>query len=153
MSFVDRYGEAIEADLHREYTLDLLDFFRGRYSWRKLRVLLEKLPSTSLMNEAMAQDDELAREFIDTISDHKDTGPRLTEYTLGVERLDTLSDKISNLAAIVVSAAGGKPGRPRPAKRPETAFTRLRDARAIARHNNLLDEVITAQERWSAKQT
>lgn len=151
MSFVDRYGEAIEADLHREYGVDLLDFFRGRYSWRKLRVLMQKLPSTSLMNEAMAQDDELAREFADTIGDHKDTGPRLAEYTLAVERLDVLSDKVSSLTATVVSAFGGKPGRLRPAKRPETAFTRVRDERVRSRHNSLLSEVATAQERWSAK--
>lgn len=150
MSFVDRYGEAIEADLHHEYGVDLLDFFRGRYSWRKLRVLMQKLPSTSLMNEAMAQDDELAAEFIGTIEDHKDPGPRLTEYTLTVERLDVLSDQIKSLAATIISVAGGKPGQPRPAKRPETALSRARDARALARHNSLLDEVAAAQERWTA---
>lgn len=113
-------------------------------------MLMQKLPSTSLMNEAMAQDDELAAEFIGTIEDHKDTGPRLAEYTLTVARLDVLSDQIKSLAATIISVAGGTPGQPRPAKRPETALSRARDARALARHNSLLDEVAAAQERWAA---
>lgn len=149
---MDRYGEAIEADLHREYGVDLLDFFGGRFSWRKLRVLMQRLPSTSLMNEAMAQDDEVARGLIDSIGDHKDTGPRLAEYTLAVDRLDVISDRLAELTAVVLSVAGGKPGRLRPARRPETAFSRARDAQVLARHNSLLDEVAIAQERWSASQ-
>lgn len=150
MSFVDRYGEALEYDLHHFLGLDLLDFFRGRYSWRKLRSLIGKLPSTSLSQEAMAQDDELAEELGEAIGNHKDTGPRLAEYTLEAQRLDEVTDLLQKLIATVIAVVGGKPGHARPAKRPETAFTRARDARALARHNSLLDEVATAQERWSA---
>lgn len=36
---------AIEADLHRYYGIDLLDFYRGRISLRKLAVLVEGLPA------------------------------------------------------------------------------------------------------------
>lgn len=147
---MDRYGEALEYDLHHFLGLDLLDFFRGRHSWRKLHSLIRKLPSTALSQEAMAQDDELANELGDAIGNHKDTGPRLAEYTLEAQRLDEITELIQQLTATVITIVGGRPGRIRPAKRPETAFTRARDARALARHNSLLDEVAAAQERWSA---
>lgn len=150
MSFVDRYGESLEYDLHHFLGLDLLDFFRGRYSWRKLRSLIAKLPSTSLSQEAMAQDDDLAREAGDAIGKHKDTGPRLAEYTPEAQRLDVVTDLLQNLIGTLVAVNGGKAGRVRPAKRPETAFTRARDALVESRFNSLLDEVAAAQERWSA---
>jgi hypothetical protein len=42
-----RYGEALEADLHRFYGLDLLDFYRGKMSPRALWVRLWNLPPES----------------------------------------------------------------------------------------------------------
>lgn len=98
----------------------------------------------------MAQDDDLAQELGDAIGNHKDTGPRLAEYTLEAQRLDLVTDLLQGLTATLVAANGGKPGRVRPAKRPETAFTRAREAATMARFNGLLDEVAAAQERWSA---
>lgn len=147
---VTRYGEEIEADLHREYTLDLLEFFRGRYSWRKLRALLQKLPSTALTWAALV-DDDLVVEGMDLDKEPPDTGPSLSEYSAEAQRLDTVTDLLQQLITVTVDAAGGKSGRVRPAKRPETAFTRARAARVQARFNSLLDEVSEAQARWAAK--
>lgn len=151
MSFVDRYGEALEYDLHHFLGLDLLDFFRGRFTWRKLHALIGKLPSTSLSQEAMAQDDELAGEYSDALADHKDTGPRLAEYSQESQRLDVLTDLMQSMIATLVAVNGGKPSRVRPATRPETAVTRAKAALVAARFTSLLDEVAEAQERWSAK--
>lgn len=149
---MDRYGDSLEYDLHHFLGLDLLDFFRGRYSWGKLRRLIEKLPSTALWREAMAQDDELAREAGDAIGKHKDTGPRLAEYSPEAQRLDTVTDLLQNLIAALLAVNNQKPSRVRHAKRPETAFTRAKAALAEARFNSLLDEVADAQKRWSAAQ-
>jgi hypothetical protein len=44
---IDDHGEAIEADLHRFYNVDLLDVFRGKLSPRKALVLINALPDTS----------------------------------------------------------------------------------------------------------
>lgn len=151
MSFVDRYGESLEYDLHHFLGLDLLDFFRGRFSWRKLHSLIGKLPSTSLSQEAMAQDDELAGESVGALADHKDTGPRLAEYSQESQRLDVVTDLLQSLIVTTVAANGGKPSRVRPAKRPETAFTRAKAAMEQARFTGLLDEVAEAQKRWSAR--
>lgn len=102
------------------------------------------------MNEAMAQDDEVARSLLGSIDDEKDKGPRLSDYTPEVQRLDIVTDLLQSLIATTIAAAGGKPGRTRPAKRPETAFARAKDALILARHGSLLDEVAEAQARWSA---
>lgn len=150
---VDRYGAAIEVDLHREYTLDLLDFFRGKLSWRKLNHLVRLLSSQAQTTEALANDEEVARQLMaDKTAGGQppaDPGPRFSEYTATVARLDDLKDAIAHLTATVVHVAGGKPRPGRPAKRPETAFTRARQAQIMARHYSLLGEVAEAQARWT----
>ena len=49
---LSEHGEALEADLHRYYQLDLLDLFRGRLTWRKLGVLVRHLPLDSATVQA-----------------------------------------------------------------------------------------------------
>ena len=44
---MEEHAEAIEADLLHHYNVDLLDWHRGDMSSRRLRVLLEHLPSGS----------------------------------------------------------------------------------------------------------
>lgn len=125
--------------------LDLIDFFRGRHSWRKLSNLIRQLPSSSRTTEAMANDDELAASFTDTPA--KDTGPRLSEYTPEVARLDVLVDRLSELIAVSIQVAGGKAPRVRPARRPETAFSRAEKRRTEQRIGSLIAEVEAAQRR------
>ena len=43
---IDRYGEAIEWDLHERLGLDLVALVRSR-SWAKLARLIDRLPSDS----------------------------------------------------------------------------------------------------------
>lgn len=135
--------------MHRELGLDLLDFFRGKYSWRKLHASVRQLPSHSLTLEAMANDDELAESMPDTPS--TDSGPRVSEYTLQVARLDQLIDLVGNLISVTLQAAGSNAPKIRPPKRPETAFTRLDHKRRDKRMNDLFAEVEAAQERWAAR--
>lgn len=146
---VSKYGDEIEVDLHREYGVDLLDFFRGRFSWRKLYLLIQKLPSRALFHEAIADDREFAEQFID--APQGSGAPRVSEYSQEVARLDLVVEHLAALTATVVAMAGGKPGRLKPMPRPETALTRLERERSTQRHNSLVDEVLQAQERWSAR--
>lgn len=142
---MDRYGSSIEADLHREYSIDLIDFFRGRYSWRKLLNLIQQLPSWALTTEAMANDDELAE--MATEQPRSDFGPRVSEYTPEVARLDMILDRVSELIAVSVQVAGGKAPRIRPARRPETAYSRAAKRRTDRRMGDLIAEVEAAQQR------
>lgn len=141
----------IEYDLHG-LGLDLLDFFRGRHSWRKLAAMIVQLPSSSRTAEAMANDDEMAEKIAG--QKYRDTGPRLSEYTPVVARLDVLADRIAELIALTVQVnnKNGKAPRVRPARRPETAITRAERRRAQRKYNALVDEVTAAQQRFEQRQ-
>ncbi|MGY4543256.1 hypothetical protein ACVWY0_003189 [Arthrobacter sp. UYNi723] len=128
--------------------LDLLDFFRGRHSWRKLANLVRQLPSSSRTTEAMANDDELAEMLVDQPT-KGDSGPRVSEYSPEAARLDVLVDRISELIAVSIQVAGGKAPRVRPVKRPETAFSRAQKRRSEQRIGSLIAEVEAAQQRAS----
>ena len=80
---IGRYGEAIEYDLHATFTLDLLDFFRHKYSWRKLEALLSRLPSGSAFWAAKADDDEAAAAWLAQSGDRpqRPVGPDLQEMS------------------------------------------------------------------------
>ena len=97
----------------------------------------------------MANDDELVESMPDMPT--TDSGPRLSEYTLQVSRLDQLIDRVGDLVSVTLQVAGGKAPRIRPPKRPETAFTRLEHKRRDKRMNDLFTEVEAAQERWAAR--
>lgn len=129
--------------------MDLLDFFRGRYSWRKLAVLIRQLPSWSHSTEAMANDDELA-EMLKDQPRGEATGPRVSEYTPTVARLDQLGDAVRELIAVTVQVAGNTAPRVKPAKRPETAFSRAEKRQTEERIGSLIAEVEEAQKRFSA---
>lgn len=146
---VSKYGDEVEVDLHREFGVDLLDFFRGRYSWRKLALFLRKLSPRALVHEAMLDDPELAEYFLDAPAGS--SAPRVSEYSAEVARLDLVVEHLAALTATVTAAFGGKPGRVAPQPRPETAVTRLLRERQVARHESLVDEVLAAQDRWAAR--
>lgn len=125
--------------------LDLLDFFRGRYAWRKLACLVRQLPASSRTTEAMANDDDLADMLVDAPAG--DSAPRISEYSPEAARLDVLVDRVSELIAATIQVAGGKAPRVRPARRPETAFSRAQKRRTDQRINSLIAEVEAAQQR------
>lgn len=50
---MEEHAEAIEADLLRHYGVDLLDWYRGQLSSRRLRVLVEHLPAGSSFARAV----------------------------------------------------------------------------------------------------
>lgn len=93
----------------------------------------------------MANDDDLA----DSLGPQAtaDTGPRVSEYTPEVARLDVLVDRVSELIAVSIQVAGGKAPRVRPARRPETAFSRAEKRRTESRIGSLIAEVEAAQQR------
>lgn len=128
--------------------MDLVDFFRGRYSWRKLLVLIGRLPSTSATVEAQLDDPEFA-EWALSQPDGGPRGPRLSEWSAEVNRLTDIHDRLGELINAVVASAGAKPKRVPPTPRPYTALDRARLSRVRGRHAELVAEVKAAQERWA----
>lgn len=93
----------------------------------------------------MANDDDLAESLGEQQADSR--GPRLSEYTAEVARLDVLVDRLSELIGVVIQVAGGRAPRVRPAKRPETALSRAEKRRTDQRIGALIAEVEAAQQR------
>ena len=100
----------------------------------------------------MANDDELAESFSDQ-EPSKSSGPKLSEYTAEVARLDAILDRLTELIATTVRMNGGKAPRTRPATRPETAFTRAAQRRSEKKMSALFAEVEEAQQRATAAKT
>jgi hypothetical protein len=134
------------------YGLDLLDFFRGRHSWRKLRLLLDRLPGTSVYREALLNDPEFA-EYVaaQPESDGPPPRPALSEYDPTRAALDDIFDRLGEVVAATYNAAGGK-AKPPPARlRPVTEVDRARERLASRRHDDLVSEVRAAQARWEQR--
>lgn len=141
--------------MHAEFGLDLLDFFRGQYSWAKLDRLIDRLmrmPRSQVQLE-MAEDDEAAEEYL---AEHGDTEsvssrPSLAVWSPEVEYLAAVVDRLGEVIQAVVSTVPkAKPPRIRPLPRPKSAFDRARERRAWRRHDALVAEVEEAQARWAA---
>lgn len=130
---LERYGEAIEADLaFRLHDPGALGRLWRERRWRLLLNLIDHLPRDSYYVEARADDEELAGEVLDltdALGEAAVPKARLSEFDPMVERLTDLYDRMGDLIAAVVAAAGAKPPKVQRAPRPETAAERLRKAR------------------------
>lgn len=79
------------------------------------------------------------------------SSPPLEVASPEVYELLSVVDRLGEVIATQVAAAGGKPPKVRPAKRPVSAFDRVKTRRSWARHHDLVSEVEQAQARWAAR--
>ncbi len=125
-----------------------MDFFRRRYSWRKLENLLTRLPVSSAYREAMLNDPEFAELLAAQSNDGPPPSPAWSEYSPIAARLDGIFDRLGDVMSAVVASGGGKPPRIQPARRPVTEVDRARLRREKKAHEDLVADVKAAQERW-----
>lgn len=120
--------------------MDLVDFFRGRYSWRKLLVLLQRIPRASAYAEAMSQDEEYAEAVLTQVDDADDapSSPPLSQWTPEVALLAAVYDRLGELTNATIAAAGGKPSPVKPSPRPVTAFDRVSKTLRYQKHLTLV---------------
>ena len=149
--------------MHAEFGLDLLDFFRGRYSWAKLERLLSRivvLPQ-SHYRWAIADDDEAAERALEAEEKARREGskpkpspaPPLEAFSPEVQYLAMMVDRLGEVIQAVVSTVPkAKVPKMRPLPRPETALDRARRRKSLQRHHDLVAEVEEAQQRWEAAQ-
>ncbi|HEX7050128.1 MAG TPA: hypothetical protein VF188_08015 [Longimicrobiales bacterium] len=105
---------------------------------------LEHLPSTAAYHAALAQDEELAREVVES-GDESAARPRppdLTEWGPDVQVLAEVRDLLASLLVVTVRANGGKPPKPKPYPRPETALQRVKRRTRVLRHSELVRRVL-----------
>lgn len=154
VTLIERYGDAIEYDLHAVFGLDLLDFFRHRYTWRKLDVLLAQLPSGSAFWAARADDDEAAAAVLKANQGRRPAGgaPPLTEMTTTNQLLLDLIDMQQVIVQRITQLGGGKPGTINPAPRPDTGMSRAKRNVEAQHVEALVAEAHAAQARAEAAQ-
>lgn len=118
----------------------MLDFFRGELSADAVLDLLEHLPSSSAYHCAVAEDEDLARQILESGEEPpaKPRSPRLTEWGPDVQVMAEVRDLLASLLAVTVKAHGGKPPKPTPYPRPETALQRVKRRVRFARHSELV---------------
>lgn len=109
------------------YGVDLAAWFREK-RWVALLELIDGLPSASRLNEAIANDPELAEAIASQPEPTEPWSPRVSDYTLTNMLLAQLVNGINALQGTTVAAAGGKPGQIKPFPTPRTAIDRVREA-------------------------
>jgi hypothetical protein len=121
---LQRYGEAIEADLALA-GWDLEELFRAR-RWRFILNIIDHLPGTSHFMAAVAGDEELAAQA----PEPEPGPPPLQTWTPEVAALTLIADRMGELIAMVHNTAAKHPAQPPPRlPRPETGHDRLRAKR------------------------
>lgn len=141
---IDLYGEQIEADLS-DRGHDLLDWFRGRRPWPQLIRLTDRLPDGSRFRAALADDEDLARERIESGAEPAAARSRPPLEGETQDRM-LLRAAVTGLLrvehAVYAAQAGNKAGRPPPPlPGPETAEDRLRAAYEMAGVEDIFDQV------------
>ena len=107
--------------------------------WRRLRNLIEGLPRNSAYVEAVAADEELAATLPDAPGEQVE---RWSEWSPERDTLVVIADRIGQLIAAQVAAAGGRPPKVAPLPRPTTASARVRQARRWQQHQRLVAQLL-----------
>ncbi|MEV4902351.1 hypothetical protein AB0K08_13540 [Citricoccus sp. NPDC055426] len=115
------------------------------------------MPYTSLYVEEMVNDPELAEEEIRREAERRKAnapspkvGPRPSEYTNEVARLDLVVELLQAVNGSLMRLGGEKAPRIREQPRPVTAIAQARDRARWTKHNELVDEVNQARARRAA---
>ena len=136
----DYAGGELEADFHRHWGIDVLDFFRGRLPWGKFFRLVELLPTASHYRDKLLRDEELAAALEDVVVDD-DCGEvdlPFHQETVVVGLLRDLRDRLDVLTWV---QGGSSKNPPAPGPRPRTAVDRIGERRQEAEFLAVLDEV------------
>ncbi len=111
--------------------MDLAEWYAaGR--WVGLLELIDMLPTACRLNEAIANDPEmaviLAEQRMSRQDDADPWSPRLSEFNLNITVLREILHAVKGLRQVSVAAAGGKPGEETPFPAPYTETDRAVEA-------------------------
>ncbi len=91
--------------------------------------------------EAYSQDELVAR-FMKEPDEAPKAERRMSEYSVEVEILSTLVDRMSEMIQALLASRGVKPRRIPPSPRPVTAFERMRKERRRTTHESLVSRLL-----------
>lgn len=143
---LSKHAKAVEADLLRYFSIDLMDLWRGRLSFRRLAVLIRYLPSESWTQTALR--DEREHDLSDLIADEPEAPAKFGPWALENYQLAQLRDEIAELRFVVARTAGSENyPEPQPTPRPgANRPIRRQTAAGVAYLKNLRAERKRAQE-------
>jgi hypothetical protein len=146
---IARYGQAIERDLLERYGLDLAREWHSR-RWRRLLNFIDNLPRNSAYVTALVEDEEYAEAVVAAEAGAQERHrPRryMNEWSVEVELLSSVLDRLGELISVSVVAAGAKKApKVAPAPRPMTAIERIRQKRRWRRHESLVSRVLPGKK-------
>lgn len=99
--------------------------------WRKIRNLVDRLPSWSFYNEARANDEELAAFLAD--KEVPERHERISDWNPEVGLLAAIYDRLGQLMNAVVIVAGGEKLKIDPLPRPVSAIQKARESSKLER--------------------
>lgn len=112
-AFLEEHCEAVEADLQRWYGIDLRDLWRGRMSYRRLWVLLNRLPQES-WTQTILRDRTPDDALVAPARDEQRFGP----WALDNYQLASVLDAIRHLEFTLARVNGNEWPPPDPTPRP-----------------------------------
>ncbi|WP_284763382.1 hypothetical protein [Arthrobacter sp. efr-133-R2A-63] len=111
--------------------MDLAEWFVAK-RWVALLELIDMLPTACRLNEAIANDPEMAAIMAEKRLERQDDpdpwAPRLSEYDLNITVLREILHAVKGLRQVSIAAAGGKPGEETPFPAPYTEIDRAVEA-------------------------
>ncbi|MCZ9884154.1 hypothetical protein [Arthrobacter sp. B2a2-09] len=108
--------------------MDLAEWFAAK-RWVALLELIDNLPTACRLNEAIANDPEmaavLAEQRLSRLDDDADPwSPKISEFDLNITVLREILHAVKGLRQVSIAAAGGKPGEETPFPAPYTEIDR-----------------------------
>lgn len=125
--------------------LDLATEWRSR-RWRRLLNIIDQLPRDSRYVEAMSLDEQLAERLLDRPTDRKPPRRRLSDWSVQVELLTAILDRLGELTQAIAALGGAKPKKVPSAPVPATAMDRLRNRKRFEKHHSLVSRVLPPRQ-------
>lgn len=112
--------------------------------WADLLNLIDWLPRNSAYIEALSEDEDVAEQVLRAPENQRPrgAGPRVSEWSLEVEKMTDMIDRLGEVIIAVVTSNGGKAPRVRPQQRPRTAIDRLRERKRYEHHKKTVARVL-----------
>lgn len=112
--------------------------------WADLLNLIDWLPRNSAYIEALSDDEEVAEQVLRAPENKRPrgAGPRISEWSLEVEKMTDVIDRLGEVMVAVIASNGGKAPRVRPQQRPKTAIDRLRERKRYEHHKKTVARVL-----------
>ncbi len=104
--------------------------------------LIDHLPRNTAYHEALVNDEDLAERLLDRPDVDRPATRQMRDFSVEVEVLSVLTDRIGELIQAVAATKGAKPKPLRAMPRPATALQRLRARKRMRKHDSVVARML-----------